>query len=199
MGLWWYDYKGYAIIQKVTLASGNTTLNVQVPEGNGIPAIGSITAIHYCGVRAPYGMPVERGKWVINVFAVQLEFISIGSINTWWASNLKINVPVGKWRVGIQQSVALTSTVSGIREGDFLLTTAAELPANLNSQYKDALRHHVYALSGNYNQTRYIGFKDVDISTPTDYILYGGITSATGSEQWYYLPGGELYAENGYL
>ena len=46
----------YAIITK-TVFSTNTTLTVQVPEGNAIPTSGGVSAVSYSTQAFPYGMP----------------------------------------------------------------------------------------------------------------------------------------------
>lgn len=46
----------YAIITK-TAFSTNTTLTVQVPEGNAIPTSGGVSAVSYSTQKSPYGMP----------------------------------------------------------------------------------------------------------------------------------------------
>lgn len=185
----------YAIITKVASA----VATVQVPEGCTIPTTGGVTSVSYSTQKVPYGFPSEGDKWKILSFQNVQETVGIGSIAAWYQSNFKLTVPVGKWTLGIQANVAFNSTVSGVREGDIILSSSSELPSTSNGTYIDSLRHHMYAATGNYVMARYVAQKNIDLSTATSYTLYGAVQSATGSESWYTNRGNEIYAECTYL
>jgi hypothetical protein len=77
----------YGIVQSATFST-NTTVVVQVSEGNTIPSSGGVTALHYSSAKAPYGMPNSTLKW--ELLYLRKDQVNTGSI----ASNATItNVP----------------------------------------------------------------------------------------------------------
>lgn len=185
----------YSIITKIA----TTAVTVQVPEGCTIPTTGGVAGVSYATVKVPYGFPAEKNKWIISSLQNAQETVSFGATNTWYSFNFRLTVPIGKWTLGIQANVALTSTVAGVREGDFILNSASELPSAPNSIYKDSMRHHVYGASGSYAMTRYVSQKEIDVTSSTAYILYGAVQSSTGTESSYTIPNNEIYAVCAYL
>jgi hypothetical protein len=84
----------YMIIQKATFST-NTTVTVQVPEGN-IPTSGGVSAVVYSSQKAPYGMPTQRGKWYVILYDKVLHSISSPVATTWYNTSM-ITTPVGEW------------------------------------------------------------------------------------------------------
>jgi len=188
----------YGIITAQTFST-NTTYTVQIPEGETLPSTGGIGTISYSTQKTPYGFPSEKNKWILRTFLGQFTAVGIGATGTWYISNFNINVPIGKWLLGIQANAAATSTVSGVREGNWILSSAAELPSLSSSTYGDALICHFYMPSSNYAMVKYVGYKDIDVTAATTYSLYGSIQSSTGSESWYLNRTNEITAECAYL
>jgi hypothetical protein len=86
-----YDW---AIVTKVA----TTVATVQYPEGCAIPTSGGISTVDYSGVKSPFGMPVEKGRW--SVVLHQRGSNVQAAVTTGTAYNpggLNINAPVGKW------------------------------------------------------------------------------------------------------
>jgi surface antigen len=192
----------YAIIQK-TAFSTDTTLTVQVPEGCTLPTSGGITSVEYSTQKAPYGMPVEIGKWAVtSVHAYSRTNISIGAINTWTNTSCQLQLPAGSWKIGYKGSVLFSSTVAGVRNADLLLYPGT--PTN-NADRNNSLATIVY----NWNlssadvwfQYGHV-FDYRSVGTMTLFTLYGDITSATGTET-IHIRGDRgnvvVYAENAYL
>lgn len=101
----------YAIITK-TAFSTNTTLTVQVPEGCTIPTTGGVSAMSYSTQKAPYLMPVQRGKWRIQAITKTADFQSAPVAGTWYnlgptsgttGGNL-LTIPTGEWLHGYEAS-----------------------------------------------------------------------------------------------
>ncbi len=92
----------YAIITKKAFST-NTTLTVQVPEGCTIPTSGGVSAVAYSTQKAPYGMPVSRGRW--RVQAIQMTQQNSGSVATGTVTNVgsyQLNTPVGDGIIGYE-------------------------------------------------------------------------------------------------
>lgn len=167
----------YAIVTNVS----TTVATVQYPEGCAIPTSGGISAVDYSGVKAPFGMPMQRGRWqIITVFASSL-LGAFGAINNWTSLTgyTGTSIPVGSWRLGYQFSAALTSTVAGTRGGYVVLTTAT--PTNAFYGYDLATR--IYS-NASASTAIWPIYKDtyVELSSATTYIPYFSIDSASGSE-----------------
>jgi hypothetical protein len=89
--------------------------------------------------------------------------------------------------------------VAGIREGNWILSSAAELPSLAATTFNDSLICHFYVPSGNYAMVKYIGYKEIDLTAATAYSMYGSVQSSTGAESWYVNKTNEITAECAYL
>lgn len=89
----------YGIIQSLSY-SGNTTMVVQVPEGCTIPTVGGLSAVSYSGLKAPYGMPVQRSKWLVELIILSSVAAS-GTVATtiYNPGGLNLNIPIGDWEL----------------------------------------------------------------------------------------------------
>ena len=188
----------YGIIMAQTFST-NTTYTIQIPEGETLPTTGGIGALSYSTQKTPYGFPAETNKWILRTFLGNFTAVSIGSTGTWYISPFNLNVPIGKWILKIQANAAVTSTVAGIREGNWILSSAAELPSLAATTFNDSLICHFYVPSGNYAMVKYIGYKEIDLTAATAYSMYGSVQSSTGAESWYVNKTNEITAECAYL
>lgn len=93
----------YAIVSKATFST-NTVLIVQVPEGCTLPTVGTITALSYSDMKAPYGMPVQQGKWAIDA---KYKNNTVVSTTSWkvFAGSIGIVLPVGCYVGGYSGSL----------------------------------------------------------------------------------------------
>jgi hypothetical protein len=108
----------YGIITAQTFST-NTTLTVQVPEGDTIPTSGGVSAISYSTQKVPYGFPAQRGKWIVRaVFKAQ--FTQSNPVSgTWYnltsttgvSGGTTLNIPIGDW-VATYQFTALSSNAT---------------------------------------------------------------------------------------
>jgi hypothetical protein len=87
-----YDY---AIVTKVA----TTTATVQVPEGCTIPTSGGVSAVDLSSVKSPFGMPVDSGRWKVNLL---WRTQNTAASNATFAAftGMQFGVPVGAWTVG---------------------------------------------------------------------------------------------------
>jgi len=88
----------YGIVQSVSFST-NTTLVVQVPEGNTLPTTGGISAMAYSSVKAPYGFTVQKEKWTIVAQSFVPSVTSLPAANTWYNNGGKLSVPIGNWEM----------------------------------------------------------------------------------------------------
>lgn len=90
----------YAIVTKAVFST-NTTLTVQVPEGNTIPTSGGVSAVAYSPWKAPYGMPIDEGKWRVSTLLKSTNATtSNATYGAFLAAGYSLVVPVGSWQVG---------------------------------------------------------------------------------------------------
>jgi hypothetical protein len=102
-----YDY---AIVHTASFST-NTTLVVQVSEGNTIPSSGGVTALHYSSAKAPYGLNDGEDKWTIETIA-NYDLISGASPSTVY-TGLLLNIPIGKYQVSYQGTVSAQRAAAG--------------------------------------------------------------------------------------
>ena len=113
----------YGIITAASFST-NTTLTVQVAEGDTIPTSGGVSAISYSTQKAPYGFPGQTNKWSV-------EMVSIAATDNGSTSaviNIKRNIliPVGSWNVMWRLPLTLVTATSTTHNSRFDLneTTA---------------------------------------------------------------------------
>jgi hypothetical protein len=88
----------YGIVHSATFST-NTTLVVQVPNGCTIPTSGGVSASAYSGLKVPYGMPTQRGRWTL--IAIKKYSTVITATTGVWTSldNYNMLVPIGNWEL----------------------------------------------------------------------------------------------------
>lgn len=112
----------YGIITSATFST-NTTLVVQVPEGCTIPTSGGVSAVSYSTQKAPYGMPVQRTKWV--VFSKYKTTVTTTTNST--TTNLtgyQLAVPIGSWRLSNKSYIEYRTANLAFQNIIFGLSTA---------------------------------------------------------------------------
>lgn len=122
-----YDW---AIVTKVA----TTVATVQYPEGCAIPTSGGISTVDYSGVKAPFGMPVEKGRWsvVLHQRASNVQ----AAVTTGTAYNpggLNINAPVGKWLSTGNFYTVFTGSTTADKSIIVSLSTSASAADNVNA------------------------------------------------------------------
>lgn len=186
----------YAIVQTATFST-DTTLNVQVPEGCTLSTTGVIQSWSYSSAKAPYGFPAAVSKWVVECYHRNSETVSIASANIWYPANVRLTIPLGKWRLLYQASLRFDSSVSGNRSP---FSTVDNSPTNADYGAPGVSRFFASntTLAVNmFQKTRFI-----DLAAATNFTLYGGVDSTTGVET-YGVNAGQggsfITVENGYL
>ena len=140
----------YAIIQKATFST-NTTLTVQVPEGCTIPTSGGVSATSYSTQKAPYGMPIQRGKWeLVCAMGAQINTGSIAS-NAIYNLNESINLPVGEWSLSFAVPAYFGDASSQANVGFSTSNSAFSYPTGM------AITNASSKAGGGSGTTSYIG------------------------------------------
>lgn len=156
-----YDY---AIVTKVS----TTVATVQYPEGCAIPTSGGISTVDYSGVKAPFGMPTQKDRWLVACY-VAVRAATAAGIASSTVTNpggFNLSVPTGVWSIGYQMtiidvpSVALTflraigglSTSSSSISDYELIQTPAYTNASLSQMNSVVVKS-----------------KDISVSTATPY------------------------------
>jgi len=103
----------YGIVQSATFST-NTTLVVQVPEGNTIPTSGGLSAVSYSSQGAPYGFPKSSDKWqIVTLFKNQTSTTTSAGVVV-NPSGLRATIPLGSWALGFSGSLFQENTSAAI-------------------------------------------------------------------------------------
>lgn len=107
----------YAIITKASFST-NTTLTVQVPEGDTIPTSGGVSAVSYSTQKVPYGFPAQKSKWMILGLHMTADTTtSNASYGAFLSGGWQLVVPPGAWKVGYTIPGAYNATTTTIYFG----------------------------------------------------------------------------------
>lgn len=170
----------YAVITK-TAFSTNSTITVQVPEGNTIPTTGGVSALSYSTQEVPYGFILNRLRWRVTCTVGSLQSVSIGATTTYYPALPKLSVPVGRWTIGYDGCIYQSSTVSGLRDPYYMMATSTPTYATTKS---------LPLLSRGYENGTAVALgmfaRSTDLSNTSvqTYFMYGAISAATGTEAW---------------
>lgn len=100
----------YAIVTKVAYSAPNTTVTVFTGTDHNIPNM-TLENPFYSTQKAPYGFPVSRSEWIIEVISrtqrstASTSFVSLTD---------KITVPTGKWELSLKAFVASNNATSNL-------------------------------------------------------------------------------------
>ena len=164
----------FGIVQSVV----TTTVVVQVPEGNTIPTSGGVSAMSYSTQKAPYGMPVNTDRWLVETLNRATLSGSYGAINTWTSHIFRITCPIGQATLEYAATFQVNSTVSGVR--DSFITLSAGAPASGDAI--QPLSAALYGATGTQAKGNVGRSLQISLTSATDYTLYSFILSATGTE-----------------
>jgi hypothetical protein len=111
----------YGIITKVA----TTTVTVQVPEGNTIPTSGGVSAVSYSTQKAPYGMPIDTGRWRVESIYKSDSSQSTPTQNVWYNELTdRVSIPIGQWLAGYKGTYRLREAAGTTVEGEATLSTS---------------------------------------------------------------------------
>jgi hypothetical protein len=185
----------YGIIQSVSFST-NTTVVVQVPEGCTIPTSGGVSAVVYSSNKAPYGMPVQRGKWRITTpNKTNNNTTSNATYGAFLSGGHKLSVPVGEWRVGHDAGYNNATTTSVY----FALspTDLTGLSAAAGANATPLIVRTLASTASAYVERGHVE-DDFSLVAQTTFTMYTfGATTSAGFDAT--VEKAELFAENAYL
>lgn len=166
-----YDW---AIVTKVA----TTVATVQYPEGCAIPTSGGISTVDYSGVKAPFGMPVDAGRWEITVIIKTNVFqaaVTTGVVYN--PGGIYISKPIGKFAYSHDATPNLTGTTDAAKTLDFALSTSNSA---FSTGTENQSRHHFYIISDVARITAYKNpFVLDEVAATTYYALFNGAGTGT--------------------
>lgn len=187
----------YGIVQKVTAS----TLTIQVAEGCTIPTSGGVASASYSALKMPFGFPGDDEKWRIKTLInSQYDTGSIAPTVIAPYTGVKINIPVGKYRVGFEalvQTNCSSGTAANASHGLSSTTTAIsepELIGNVGAGSNTSFA----SISGTITRK-----KTLEFATPTDYYMVSKNLTPVNATSYMSVTnyGGisTIFAENPYL
>lgn len=186
----------YAIVTAASFST-NTTLTVQIPEGETLPTSGGVSAVSYSTQKIPYGFPGQKGKWRFEtILATQRD---ITSTTTYENYNVNLLLPIGAWTIGWQGVVNVSKNATTFIEGRVSLSdvTASFALPQLTARIYDGIDSENKAI----NTTNHLTLAYNATTQTTLYMVgYNSIAAQTLS-----LVGGTgnylftVFAENDYL
>lgn len=194
----------YGIVHAATFST-NTTVTVQTPEGCTIPTSGGVTSVDYSVMKAPYGFPVQQGKW--SLMSLYLASATASSSSTTAYNNLSaaITLPVGSYgRFGYQGNAYAYRVAAATGQVVSLISASAASVTPLDPR----LVCHAYLNATGATQVDHVWQHKVDmphsVSSQTTYYVNLYTELATGGLGWYrQSTNGNasllIYAENAYV
>ncbi len=167
----------YGIVTK-TAFSTNTTLTVQVPEGNAIPTSGGVSAVSYSTQKAPYGLPISRIKWRVEAnYAADLSQANPVA-GTYYNMGASFTFPIGEWEEGYQAPlIVLNGTNSPI--GVMSLSTSAS--ALTDNRFTGRTANGVATASNNTLAVIARSNPVTETSATLKYLIVSSITASSTS------------------
>lgn len=163
----------YGIVQSSTFST-NTTLVVQVPEGCTIPTSGGVTTVSYSGLKAPYGMPVNSNKWIIQMLQFATRTQGSPVANTWYNIFNQLYIPIGQWSVGYKCTLYSDRAAAGDVDSQITLSTA-------NNSQSDAITTTTNRAGGGTIITNSLTLANYLISLSSGTTYYGNAATRVAS------------------
>jgi hypothetical protein len=181
----------YGIVQSVSFST-NTTVVVQVSEGNTIPTTGGVSAVNYSSARSPYGFPSSRDKWSLIMFTNNVNVNGTTGITSYQnPAGLKLVVPIGSWSysglVGLTLGFGSSAGISSY--GDIGTTISALNVNTLSYFYTEG--------QANINTTHKVQSNELTVSVATNLYIIAATGRATSTT--FYISNASILAVNGYL
>lgn len=167
----------YGIITAATFST-NTTLTVQVPEGNTIPTTGGVSAVSYSTGGVSYGLPKDTGRWAVELIVLAVVSTSGTTVNTTYnPGGLYLNVPVGRYYLEHDLTTQVSTNAATIDAYTTLSTSSSAF--NNGSKYNSRFTIQVTSsTSANIWPTHKSDFVNLSTATPY-YILLRSVSAFT--------------------
>lgn len=172
-----YDYP---IVTKVA----TTVATVQYPEGCAIPTSGGISTVDYSGVKSPFGMPVDSGRWALYTLNRVNTSQSSAVVSTWYnIASFYLTVPTGNWSL----SALIPAVNNQAATGGINIYTTLSTSASSESDRNFSVGNNVNASSTSQisYSSQVSGLVTATAQTP----YYGNIRTTNGTSITLYLDG----------
>ncbi len=168
----------YAIITK-TAFSTNTTLTVQVPEGNTIPTSGGVSAVSYSTQKAPYGFTTDFDRWsLVVLLKSQTAFTTTTTAAVFVnPGSGQITVPVGSWNLSYQGNISQENSSASIHAPVVALSTANNAVSDLELSAGYVIRSSSTSIGASPATLS----KLVSVSSATPYYVIATIVAGAGT------------------
>jgi len=192
----------YGIITAASFST-NTTLTVQVAEGDTIPTSGGVSAMSYSTQKTPYGFPTLKTKWKIESIYLNggaksspaaATYYNVLSGNTSQTTG-DISVPIGSWRLEYRSSLTINRAAASTAETWSGFSTTYNGTQDVSSQQQTRLT--AGAVIASELKTPVSSFIDIDLTTTTGYWLTA--YNDTGGTSIGYSGYTKIVADNSYL
>jgi len=179
----------YGIIQSATFST-NTTVVVQVPEGNTIPTSGGVSAVAYSGLKAPYGMPVQKDKW--QLYVQNRDSTNNGTSGSFTNVGGKyMSIPIGNWYVTLSGTIESNHGSASSYYLTFSTSTTSETDTRFTiGEFNGGALHRI----SNYSIQSTLSLS----SATTYYVIVKGTAGASVSSRGDFTPT-QIQLENAYL
>jgi len=166
----------------IVMAVSGSTATVQVPEGCTIPTSGGVSAVSYSTVKAPYGMPVQRIRWLVETIMINRISNSGAAAGVWQNLGWQISVPTGEWNAQYYaHGIATTAAVTAFLSYQVVLSTSSSSSTLIESFSNSA------ATQGSYTQMEGDVSKTFSLSLSSQTIYYLLINGQGGTTNGLYL------------
>lgn len=178
----------YGIVTKA-VATTDTILTVQLPDGCTIPTSGTISAVSYSPVKAPYGFPADKKRWTITARMVGNGNVvggtTTGSIAGVWGelALARVFLPVG---VFFQYSKIII--IGSSTSANFTLQSQYDpiSPAAAPGYDSEGGDRHRMNVAGAFLVATHRHVQTVVNNSPQDFKLWCAITSGSGTQEAYF-------------
>lgn len=200
----------YGIIMAQTFST-NTTLTVQIPEGETLPTTGGIGTVSYSTQKIPYGFPGQKNKWRVATLVKTATVQNSPTGTTWYnlgptsgtSGGHQLNAPIGEWQLGYEAIIYVGR--SGSADG---MGCQATLSRANNSETDTDMTCRVYLAVAGGTSGSTMGLarreKGYTLSSATTYYMNNRVGTAGSAADIQTNSAGTsgdtiIYADNAYL
>lgn len=181
----------YGIVTAISFST-NTTMTIQVPEGETIPTSGGVGSGSYSFLKAPYAFPGGANKWRLASLHKTVDgTTSNATFGAFQAGGWALNVPIGEWVTGWQAdqfNTAVTTVTFGMSSTALTGLTNAQA-SNLTNLLARVVPPSAAAITSKAYVTQ-----DQSLAAAVTYVMYSlGATTAGGMDGTF--APGEMFAE----
>ncbi len=184
--------------------STNTTLTVQVPEGDTLPTTGGISAVSYSTQKVPYGFPGQKTKWQLTTLIYSP--LTVGASATTWysgattgAGSFALAVPVGEWDAWYDFEIYTDGNASTSTIHKTTLSTTAGTETDVMWGVQQFIGTITNAAGGPFFESQHSRRRSISTSAQTTYYANMLFSGSIGNPRFSNGGASFITAENAYL